>query len=177
MANEATEGTAGETSTAATTTDTANTTSATSNNAATSTGAGETKANEPTRLPDDHPLVKAYNATKNDLTAAKTKVKEFEDRDKSDAEKAADQLREAQEARDKALSDLARARAAVKHGLTEDDLELLGDGTPEEIEARAERLAARLADGKTTRKPDPSLGRTEETRPDPDAWLRAAARR
>lgn len=44
-----------------------------------------------------------------------------------------------------ARAELAIAQAAVKHGLSSDDLELLGShGTAEEIDARAEKLAARL---------------------------------
>jgi hypothetical protein len=40
---------------------------------------------------------------------------------------------------------LARAEAAIKYkNLTAEDLELLGSGTPEEIDARAKRLSERL---------------------------------
>lgn len=53
-------------------------------------------------------------------------------------------------------AELARMKAAVKHGLTEDDLDLLGSGTAEEIEVRAEKLAARLnATANTTTPPIP----------------------
>ena len=53
-------------------------------------------------------------------------------------------------------AELARMKAAVKHGLTEDDLDLLGSGTAEEIEVRAEKLAARLkATATTETTPDP----------------------
>ncbi|AYN57411.1 head scaffolding protein [Arthrobacter phage Constance] len=40
---------------------------------------------------------------------------------------------------------LARAEAAIKYkNLTAEDLDLLGEGTPEEIDARAKRLSERL---------------------------------
>lgn len=55
-----------------------------------------------TNLPDSHPLVKAYKATKAELAAARGKVKEIEDRDKSDLEKLQETLNE----RDTALSEL-----------------------------------------------------------------------
>lgn len=44
-----------------------------------------------------------------------------------------------------ASSELARARAALKYKLADEDLDLLGTGTPEEIDARAKRLSERLA--------------------------------
>ncbi len=62
--------------------------------------------------------------------------------------------RERDEARQQAESnggELARLRAAMKYGLAEDDLDLLGTGTPEEIDERAKRLADRL--GTATKKP------------------------
>lgn len=51
----------------------------------------------------------------------------------------------------------------MKYGLTEDDLDLLGTGTAEEIDARAKRLADRLgAADKGRRTPTDTLGRTDE---------------
>lgn len=83
---------------------------------------------------------------------------EFEESQKTEQQKLADA---AQKARDEAAAtaaELARVKAAVKHGLTEEDLELLGaHGTPEEIDARAERLAQRLKDAEAN-KPRPDFG-------------------
>lgn len=44
-----------------------------------------------------------------------------------------------------ASTELARAKAALKYKLADEDLDLLGTGTPEEIDARAKRLSERLA--------------------------------
>lgn len=73
------------------------------------------------------------------------KVREFEDRDKSEQERLT-------EARDQAATDAASARAeatrlrmAIKYGLDEEDLDLLGEGDEEKIEARAKRLSERSA--------------------------------
>lgn len=44
-----------------------------------------------------------------------------------------------------AANELARAKAALKYKLTDEDLDLLGNGTPEEIDDRARRLSERLA--------------------------------
>lgn len=134
---------------------------------------------EQVRLPDDHPLVKAYQATKNDLTAVRGKVKEFEDRDKSETDKLKDDLAAAQDDATTGKAEVARLKAAIKHGLSEDDLDLLGTGTPDEIEARAERLAKRLADSAPAngKRPVTSLGKPTEGSVDPDTWLRDLARR
>lgn len=86
-------------------------------------------------LPDSHPLVKAYKATKADLAAARGKVKEIEDRDKSDLEKLQETLKE----REAALSELPKqvrkqvlsfASAAGRRGFLdpEDALAFLDEG-------------------------------------------------
>lgn len=60
--------------------------------------------------------------------------------------------------RDTALAELAVLRAAVKHNLSEDDLELL-EGLPADVvEQRAAKLAARVQP-RSPRTPDPHLGR------------------
>ncbi len=58
---------------------------------------------------------------------------------------------EARSAAETSTSELARLRAAMRYGLAEDDLDLLGTGTAEEIDERAKRLADRL--GATAKKP------------------------
>lgn len=102
-------------------------------------------ATDDDRLPDDHPVVKALAKANKEAEAARLRIKEFEDASKSEQEKAADKASEAQQRADAAEAELARHKAAIKHGLTADDLDLLGTGTAEEIEQRAERLATRLA--------------------------------
>lgn len=164
MADETTEGTTSAATAPEPTTPTTDTT----------TPSAPAAESAPSRLPDDHPLVLAYNRVKGEAAEAKGKVREFEDRDKTDSQRAQEGLAEASRERDEALAEAARLRAAIDHGLTADDLELLGTGTPEEIEERAKRLAARLASG--VRRPDPTLGSTGQTVADPDQWLREAAR-
>lgn len=83
---------------------------------------------------------------------------EFEESQKSELQKAADAAAKAKADADQTRAELARMKAAVKHGLSEDDLDLLGThGTPEEIEARAERLATRLKAAESN-KPKPDFG-------------------
>lgn len=83
---------------------------------------------------------------------------EFEESQKTEQQKLADAAAQAEARANETAAELARVKAAVKHGLTEDDLDLLGShGTPEEIDARAERLAARLK-GVEASKPKPDFG-------------------
>ena len=116
------------------------------------------------RLPDDHPLVKAYAATKSDLAEAHSKLKSFEDAQKSEAEKLADERAAEQARADKAEAEAARLRAAVKYGLSDGDLDLLGTGTAEEIDDRAKRLAERIGAQSGPRRPtpDPSQGTRDQ---------------
>lgn len=121
-------------------------------------GATAPKIDASTRLPDDHPLVTAFERVKGELNEAKKKVQQFEDADKSDLERVTGQLDTEKARADAAELENARLRALIKHKLTEDDLELIGGGTPEEIEERAEKLAQRLGEKQTDRSPDRSFG-------------------
>src|SRR5690606_11645414 len=122
-------------------------------------GADAPKADASTRLPDDHPLVTAFERVKGELAEAKAKVQQFEDAGKTDLERVTGERDSERVRADKAELELARLRAALKHKLTVDDLELIGGGTPEEIEERAEKLAQRLGEKKGDRSPDRTLGR------------------
>lgn len=91
---------------------------------------------------------KAGDVTPDQVKELLEKARQFDEiteAQKTEAQKAADRATAAEKRATEAAAELARMTAAVKHGLTEDDLDLLGThGTPEEIEARAEKLAARL---------------------------------
>lgn len=83
---------------------------------------------------------------------------EFEESQKTEQQKLTDDRDKAKADADATKVELARVKAAVKHGLSEDDLDLLGThGTPEEIDARAEKLAARIK-AATDGKPKPDFG-------------------
>jgi len=87
------------------------------------------------------------------------KATEYETAQMTEAEKAAAALAEAQKTAETSTTEVLRLRALVKHGLDEEDLDLLGSGTAEEIDARAARLAARSSAPKTPagRKPQERL--------------------
>lgn len=84
-------------------------------------------------------------AAKKRAKELEAKVKEFEDRDKSEAEKTAEARAKAEKEAADARSEANRLRAAIKYGLDEEDLDLLGSGDAEQIEARAKRLAERFS--------------------------------
>lgn len=96
------------------------------------------------RLPDDHPVVKALAKANEEAKAARLKVKEFEDAQKTEQERLAEQLETERAGRRQADVEAAKYRAAIAHGLSQEDLDWLGDD-PDQIEDRAARLAERLA--------------------------------
>lgn len=143
-------------------------------------------------LPDSHPLVKAYKATKAELATAKGKVKEIEDRDKSDLERLQETLNE----RDKALNELpgqvrkqalAFASTAGRKGFLdpEDALAFIGDDVdladPKAVETALEDLAkrkphlVRAQKSVTTRPKPPTGGEGEDNDDDLKGKERAAA--
>ena len=81
------------------------------------------------------------------------KAKQFDEiteREKTELQRLTEAKTAAERRATETEAELAKLRAAVKFGLSEEDLELLDGvmGTPEEIMARAERLAKRLGAGK-----------------------------
>lgn len=131
-------------------------------NAAPAEPAAPTAPAEPTRLPDDHPLVTALSSKKSELAEAKSRLQEYEDANKTEMERLSDALTASESKVTSTESELARLKAAVKFGIAEDDLDLLGAGTPAEIEQRAEKLAARFAASPEVPRPVPGLGKTPD---------------
>lgn len=80
-----------------------------------------------------------------------TKAKEYDayvESQKTEQERAADAVKTLSGERELLASENAKLKAALKYGLSDEDLELLGDGSPEQIETRAEKLSARLGSQK-----------------------------
>lgn len=102
---------------------------------------------------------KHEDSAKSNADKAK-RLDELETANATEIEKAQKSAEQARADAAAARAELAIAQAAVKHGLTSDDLELLGNhGTAEEIDARAEKLAARLkAAAPEPKKPDFGAG-------------------
>lgn len=123
------------------------------------------KGTDPTQLPDDHPLVTAYERQKDEIKALKAraaKLDEIEEAQKSDAERAADALKAAQSEAAQAKAELLRYKVAADHGITDaDDISLFLTGTDEEtLTKQAERLAERSSSSSPRApRPDPNQGR------------------
>lgn len=105
---------------------------------------GKPVSSTPDRLPDDHPLVKAYQATKNELSQTKGRVKEFEDANKSEQEKLTERAAELEGKLTAAEANAARFEIALEKGLTKSQAKRLVGNTREELEADADELIADL---------------------------------
>lgn len=83
---------------------------------------------------------------KENATAA-ARLKEIEDAQKSDSEKAAERIRQLEAERDNAHRETLRFRVASQHGISSEDADLFLTGADEETLTRqAERLAGRDQD-------------------------------
>ena len=71
------------------------------------------------------------------------KVKEYEDRDKTEQQRATEATEASKREAAEAKAEVIRLRMLVKYGLDEEDLDLLGAGDEAQIEARAKRLSER----------------------------------
>lgn len=65
----------------------------------------------------------------------------LEEASKSDAQRLQDAATAALQQAQEAQSETLRLRVALKHGISEDDFDLLGSGTEEQIAGRAQRIA------------------------------------
>lgn len=105
---------------------------------------------------------KHEQAAKANASAAK-KLADIENRDKSETQKLTEERDALKVERDEARVDATRTRLGLRYRLEEADLDFLGSGTDEQMEARAKRLAERGV-GKT-----PASGVDAGVRNDPPA--------
>lgn len=88
-----------------------------------------------------------------DYDDVKKKAAEYDkyvESQKTEAQRLADAKTAAEKLASDTAAELALTKAALKHGLSEDDLELLADVPADQVADRAERLAKRLKSQKTT---------------------------
>ena len=90
---------------------------------------------------------------KSENEALAAQVKAFEDEKLSDQEKAERDRQEQATASATLASENAILKAVIKHGLTDEDVELLQGIPAEQIAQRAEKLAARLGTGAPKQNP------------------------
>lgn len=115
-----------------------------------------------------------------ELEAFEAKVREIEEAQKSEAQKIQERAEKAERDAQAARDELARERIARRYKIDDDDLDLLGTGTEEMIEARAKRIAALKAaadkpvvvppSGKPVEKLRPGATSTEQDISSPDAY-------
>lgn len=105
---------------------------------------------------------------------------EFVESQKTEQQKLAEAKAAAEKQAADTAAELAVMRAAVKYGLTEDDLELLEGVPADQVDARAKKIADRLGGQRKTAFPDlgqGERGRASEQRNDMNALIRNASGR
>lgn len=139
------------------------------------TGAESTETDEtqhstdeqPIQLPDDHPLVRTLAAQKDQIKELREKAKrldEIEDSQKTEAERASDQLAEATQRAEAAETALIQRDVAMEKGVPAKALKFLTGTTREEIEASADEVLGLIGEAGKPRspQPDPNQGRTDQ---------------
>lgn len=106
---------------------------------------------EPVRLPDDHPLVKAFTAQKAENTALKQAKTDAENATKTEAEKTAERIAALEKTNADFALEKLRTKVAADKSDTETGLavpaDLLTGSTEAELIASADRLIPHLAKG------------------------------
>ena len=124
---------------------------------------------EPIQLPSDHPLVRTLEKLRAETKSlresgkageeAAKRLKELEDKDKTEIQKLAEEKAAAESAAKSSTGELMRLRVAMRKGLTEAQAKRLVGATEEEMEADADDLLVSFGgdkkqadtDGKPTR--------------------------
>lgn len=81
----------------------------------------------------------------NDLKNKATQFDQLTAAQQTELQRAETARQAAEQTAEQNANELARVKAALKYKLADEDLDLLGTGTPDEIDARAKRLSERLA--------------------------------
>lgn len=133
-------------------------------------------------------LARKHETTARSNSDAAKRLAEIEDAQKSEQQRLQERASSAEQRAAQLLAANARLMAAAVHGIPADLIDLLGDGTEDQINERAELLAAKLAAAAPASAPTapPSTRPVESLKPgaapageepDPDAWLRRMAGR
>lgn len=133
-------------------------------------------------------LARKHETTARTNSDAAKRLSEIEDAQKSEQQKLTDRASAAEQRLASMQAQNARLMAAAVHGIPAELVELLGDGTDEQINERAELLAAKLA----VAAPAPAAPALQPSRPveslkpgaapaapatSPDDWIREMAGR
>lgn len=108
---------------------------------------------------------KGLRARVKELEAYEAKVREIEDAKKPELDRLSERATKAEQRAQQVETELIRERIARRHSITDDDLDLLGSGTEDQIEARAKRIAALKTAATPASVPPPSDRTREQLRP------------
>ena len=108
------------------------------------------------------------------------RLKQFEDRDKTDTQRLTEERDALKAERDLSRVEATRLRLGIRYKLGEDDLDFIGAGSDDEMESRAKRYSERVAAAVAP----PARGAVDQgvkgdppsSKPDMNALIRAAAR-
>lgn len=131
--------------------------------------ATQTTPTEPARLPDDHPLVKAFTTQKNELAQLRQQRTDADNANKTEAQKLADRITELENTNVKLAADALRAEVAAAKGVPAN---LIAGATKADLEAAADALlafkggTAQLPGNQRPAGPVSQVQQTEESRED-----------
>lgn len=112
---------------------------------------------EPIKLPEDHPLVRAYNAQKEEIKSLKGNLAAYEQAQMTETERAEARVKAAEERAAQLESANARKDVAIEYGLSADDAALLESLTDVDAMRRlADRLARQAREDAAPRTPKPN---------------------
>lgn len=136
---------------------------------------------------------RARREAERQLNEIRTELAQYRDAEKTELQKAQEAAKRYEQELNTTRVANARLMAAVAHDLPPDLIDLLGDGTDEEIDARAKLLAEKLAAAAPAPASEPAKPTATPTRPvealkpggrpatqepeDPNDWLRRLAGR
>jgi len=123
----------------------------------------------------------ARKSAEKERDAHAARIKEFDDRDKTESQRLTEERDALKVERDTNRQEATKLRLGLRYKLAEDDLDFLGSGTDEQMEGRAKRLSERSsALGKPVGNVDQGVrgdvAGTSGSKPDMNALIRAAAR-
>lgn len=125
------------------------------------------------RLPDDHPAAQALKKANEEAAKLRAKVKEFEDADKTEIEKATTKAAQLEKDLAETTHRADRLEVALDKGLTLGQAKRLVGTTKEELAADADELLAELGEVKTPpgtkvpKKPKPTGAGSPKSGDDP----------
>lgn len=115
--------------------------------------------------------VKALKAERDARKALEAQLKEYQDRDKTELQRAQDAATEAQSQLAQIQAQNLRNEVALSKGLNVELVQFLTANTADELGAQADLLLSKLGASPATPKPDPSQGATGSSGPKNNADL------